>query len=78
MIWNIMQIEKGINMQKNMCPAEQIVRTVGGAYLIVLALNGLHSLWFLLGLIPLATGLAGWCPLYALFGRATSSCSTKK
>jgi hypothetical protein len=29
----------------------------------------LHA--FLLGLIPVATGLVGWCPPYALFGIST-------
>lgn len=24
--------------------------------------------WFLLGLVPLETGLIGWCPPYALLG----------
>lgn len=33
--------------------------------------------WFaLIGIIPLATGLVGWCPLYALFGLST--CPMKK
>ena len=31
--------------------------------------------WALIGLVPLGTGLMGWCPPYAIFG--ISSCSTK-
>ena len=27
--------------------------------------------WLLLGLVPLVTGLVGWCPLYQLFGLST-------
>lgn len=33
--------------------------------------------WFtLIGIVPLATGLLGWCPLYAVFGFGT--CPMKK
>lgn len=27
--------------------------------------------WTLIGIIPLATGLVGWCPLYSVFGLST-------
>jgi len=32
--------------------------------------------WGLLGIVPLVTGLIGWCPAYSLFGIRT--CSTGK
>ena len=32
--------------------------------------------WGLVGVVPLLTGLMGWCPPYAIFG--ISSCSVKK
>jgi len=35
-----------------------------------------HRYWGLIGLIALATGLFGFCPVYRIFG--ISSCSTKK
>ncbi len=38
--------------------------------------TGTFNLWFLLGAVPLLTGLIGWCPPYSLLGLNT--CSTKK
>ena len=32
-----------------------------------------QSLWVYLGILLWATGLAGWCPLYALFGLSPGS-----
>jgi hypothetical protein len=36
-----------------------------------LALTGPQTAWGWLGVIPLATGLLGSCPLYTLFGVST-------
>jgi hypothetical protein len=35
-----------------------------------------HSWWGAIGLIPLLTGLFGFCPLYAIF-RINTGCRTK-
>ncbi len=58
-------------MQKNIHPIERVVRIVVGLFLASLAFWGPANLWFLLGLIPVATGLIGWCPPYALLGFST-------
>lgn len=58
-------------MQKNIHPIERVVRIVVGLFLASLAFWGPANLWFLLGLIPVATGLLGWCPPYALLGFST-------
>jgi hypothetical protein len=63
-------------MKTNIHPLERVGRVVVGLLLSSLAFWGPASLWFLLGLIPLATGLIGWCPPYALFGIDT--CGVKK
>ncbi len=55
-------------MKKNIHPLERKVRIAAGIILTSLAFVGPANPWFLLGLIPLATGLVGWCPPYALFG----------
>lgn len=62
---------KGRFMKKNIHPLERVIRILGGATLASLAFWGPANLWFLLGLIPLATGLIGWCPPYALLGIST-------
>jgi hypothetical protein len=58
-------------MKKNIHPVERVVRVVGGLFLTSLAFWGPQSLWFLLGLIPVATGFLGWCLPYALLGIST-------
>lgn len=58
-------------MKKNIHPIERIVRIVVGLGLVACAFVGPQNPWFLLGLVPLATGLIGWCPPYAIFGIST-------
>ncbi len=59
-------------MNRNIGDVERGVRVVAGLGLTSLAFVGPQNLWFLLGLIPLATGLIGWCPPYALLGINTN------
>jgi hypothetical protein len=44
---------------------------VAGLALLSLTVVGPQSLWGLLGLVPLATGLVGVCPAYSLLGTST-------
>ena len=46
-----------------------------GLGILSLVFVGPQSIWGLLGLVPIATGLSGWCPPYAIFG--ISTCKTK-
>lgn len=55
-------------MTKNIGGIERIVRIVAGLILIALAATGTVGLWGWLGLVPMATGLIGWCPPYSLLG----------
>lgn len=59
-------------MKLNVHPIERIVRIVLGLGLMSLAFVGPKNPWFLLGIIPLGTGLVGWCPPYALLGFSTN------
>ena len=63
-------------MKKNVGAAERAIRVVLGLVVLSLAFVGPKSAWAYLGIIPLATGLIGWCPPYALFG--ISTCKTPK
>lgn len=47
---------------------DRVLRIVIGLVLVGLAATGTVGLWGWLGLVPLATGLVGWCPPYAMFG----------
>jgi len=51
--------------------ADRAVRVGLGVLLLALVFVGPKTLWGLLGLVPLATGLLGSCPLYTLFGIRT-------
>jgi len=47
------------------------IRVVLGLGLLSLAVIGPRTLWGLLGIVPLATGIWGFCPLYRAFGVST-------
>jgi hypothetical protein len=63
-------------MKKNIHPIERAVRVVVGLGLIAMAFVGPANLWFLVGIVPLMTGLLGWCPPYQLLG--ISTCKTNQ
>lgn len=50
---------------------ERVVRVVLGIVILSLVFVGPATLWGLLGVVPLLTGLLGSCPLYTLFGIST-------
>lgn len=58
-------------MKQNVGGLDRGVRVVGGLAILSLALIGPQSPWALLGIVPLATGLIGWCPAYLPFGIRT-------
>lgn len=59
-----------------MCKFERIARIIVGILIIAGVWSFYSSWWALLGLIPLITGLIGFCPLYAIIGK--QSCPFKK
>jgi hypothetical protein len=58
-------------MKKNVNNIERVVRVVIGAAIVSLVFVGPQSPWGWLGLVPIATGLLGWCPPYAMLGIST-------
>ncbi len=56
---------------KNVHVIERAFRVIFGLVLLSLVFVGPHTLWGLLGLVPLATGLLGSCPLYTVLGLST-------
>ena len=58
-------------MQANVGGIDRIIRIGAGAVLVGLAATGTVGWWGWLGAVPLATGLMGWCPPYAIFGFST-------
>ena len=58
-------------MKVNEHIAERIVRVILGLALLSLVVVGPQSMWGLIGIIPLLTGLLGICPLYTILGVST-------
>ncbi len=58
---------------KNLGTVDRVVRVVLGLGLLSLTVVGPHSLWGLVGLVPLATSAIGSCPLYSPFGINTGA-----
>jgi len=50
---------------------ERAARVIVGLGLLSLVFIGPQTYWGLIGLIPLATGLLGSCPLYTALGIST-------
>ena len=61
----------------NIHPIERAVRVVVGLGLLSLVFFGPKTLWGLVGLVPLLTGLSGWCPPYSLLGINTCTLGRK-
>lgn len=61
----------------NEAKVERAIRVVLGAALLTLTFVGPKTLWGLVGLVPLVTGLLGSCPLYTLFGISTCPVAKK-
>lgn len=58
-------------MSKNVGGIDRILRIVAGIVLIALAATGVVGLWGYIGVVPLLTGLIGWCPAYLPLGIKT-------
>ncbi len=55
---------------------DRIIRMIVGFAIISLVFIGPKTPWAWFGLVPLLTGLIGFCPAYALFGIRT--CPARK
>ncbi len=62
-------------MKANVGGIDKILRIVVGLALIAWAILG-GPVWAWIGVVPLATGLTGFCPVYPLLGMST--CPMKK
>jgi hypothetical protein len=60
-------------LPRNEHQVERGLRVIAGLALLSIVFVGPHTLWGLLGIVPLATGLLGSCPLYTLLGISTCS-----
>ena len=63
-------------MSRNEGTIDRALRIILGLVLLSLVFVGPQTMWGLIGIIPLATGLMGYCPLYQIIGLNT--CPMKK
>jgi hypothetical protein len=65
-------------LPRNEHTVERALRVAAGLVLLSLVFVGPHTLWGLVGLVPLLTGLVGSCPIYTLFGISTCAAHSDK
>jgi hypothetical protein len=59
-------------MTCNIHPVERVVRALIGIGLVAIVFVGPKTPWGWIGVVPLATGLLGWCPPYQWLGINTA------
>ncbi len=66
------------NLMTNVGRIDQVLRIAVGLLLIALFGAGAIGPWGLIGLVPLATGLLRYCPLYQLLGIHTCGANAQR
>ncbi len=64
-------------MKANVGSIDRAARVVIGLVLVGLTLAGTIGVWGWIGIIPIATGLFSFCPLYTLLGMNTCPMAPK-
>ncbi|MEW9921243.1 DUF2892 domain-containing protein [Marimonas sp. MJW-29] len=65
-------------MSKNEGTLDRTLRVILGLVLLSLVFIGPQTMWGLIGIVPLVTGLIGTCPVYSLLGIRTCKVSPGK
>ena len=65
-------------MKTNEGKLDRTFRVVVGLGLLSLVFIGPQTMWGLVGLVPLLTGVLGVCPLYNVFGFDTCAINVKR
>ncbi len=63
-------------MKTNVGGMDKWARIIVGVVLVALAVSGTIGVWGWIGVVPVLTGVFGYCPAYSLFGWST--CPMKK
>jgi hypothetical protein len=64
-------------MKINVGGIDRILRIIAGLALIALTLTGTIGVWGWIGVVPLATGLLKFCPIYSILGFNSCPMSAK-
>jgi len=62
---------------KNVGSVDRALRVVLGLGLLSMTVFGPQTMWGLIGIVPLFTGLVGTCPAYSLLGLSTCPVSSR-
>lgn len=65
-------------MPRNEGTIDRVLRVLVGLAILSLVFIGPQTPWAWIGVVPLLTGLVGFCPLYSLFGIRTCPLSKGK
>jgi hypothetical protein len=65
-------------LPRNEGTADRVLRVAVGIGILSLVFVGPQTLWGLVGLVPLTTGLVGSCPMYTLFGMSTCAVNVRQ
>jgi hypothetical protein len=57
---------------------DRAVRVIVGLAVLSLTVIGPHTLWGLIGAVPLLSGISGFCPLYRLLGIRTCAAAPSR
>ncbi len=58
-------------MKTNVGTVDRVLRILAGLVLLGLVFSGTIGIWGWIGVVPLATGLFKFCPLYTMLGFST-------
>ena len=58
-------------MTKNEGTIDRVLRVVVGAGVLSLVFVGPQTAWGWIGIVPIVTGIVGYCPAYSLLGIST-------
>lgn len=62
---------------RNEATIERVLRVIVGLGILSLTVIGPKSMWALIGIVPVLTGLLGSCPLYTILGISTCPTQSK-
>lgn len=65
-------------MTRNEGKLDRALRVILGLVLLSLIFVGPQTLWGLVGLVPLVTGVLGTCPIYSALGLSTCPVAPNK
>jgi len=65
-------------MIRNASPLDRVLRVALGLGSLALVIDGPRSPWGLFGLVPLLTGLVGFCPVYRIFRFSSGGTGTAR